>query len=257
MAMRITTWNINGLRSAVRGDFAEWLRTSRDDVVCLQEVKVEDDLLTPYWFPGYRAHFAPARRRGYAGVATLVRESAASIGIETGIGHALDDEGRVVTIYFSQFSVVNVYAPHSHRKLLRLDSKLAFLDALTSFILRKRGEGRRLILAGDFNVAHQDVDLSNPRANAKNAGFLEPERKWVSDLISCGYVDAFRAFDAAGGHYTWWSLLHDARPRNIGWRLDYIFVASELAPALAACWHQTERTGSDHCAVTAELNIEI
>ena len=163
--MRITTWNVNGLRATVRNDFEAWLRRAANDVVCLQEVKVQQDLLTTNWFVGYVAFWNSAERGGYSGVATLVREGLEVHGVTRGIGHPSDVEGRVLTVDFETFSLVNVYAPHSHRELTRVAEKVSFLEALDAFIAEKRAAGRPLVLVGDFNVAHTEIDLANPAPN--------------------------------------------------------------------------------------------
>ena len=253
--MRITTWNVNGLRATVRNDFEAWLRRAGNDVVCLQEVKVQEDLLTTNWFEGYVALWNSAERGGYSGVATLVRDGLKICGVTRGIGHRSDVEGRVLTVDFETFSLVNVYAPHSHRELTRVADKVSFLEALDAFIAAKRVSGRPLVLVGDFNVAHTEVDLANPVPNRGNAGFLPEERAWVDRLLASGFVDAFRHFEPGGGHYTWWSMRSTVRERNVGWRLDYVFVEETLRADLVACRHVPERTGSDHCPVEVEFTV--
>lgn len=256
LSVRISTWNVNGLRATVRNDFEAWLRRARNDVVCLQEVKVHEDLLTTNWFEGHVAYWNTAERGGYSGVATLVREGGLPVrGVTRGIGHKSDVEGRVLTVDFDAFSLVNVYAPHSHRLLTRLPEKISFLEALDAFITEKRSCGRPLILVGDFNVAHTEIDLANPRPNRGNAGFLPVERAWIDRLLANGFIDAFRHFEPEGGHYTWWSMRPTVRERNVGWRLDYVFVDQGLKEDLVACRHLPGRTGSDHCPVVVELTV--
>lgn len=252
--MRIVSWNVNGLRSLVRRDFDAWLQANDFDVLCLQEVKVEEDLLTSRWFAGYEAYWNPSRRPGQSGVATLVRAGLVASSCTRGIGHAAsDDEGRVLTLDVGDLRIVNVYAPHSHRKLTRLDAKMAFLDQFARFVERQRQPDRNLVLLGDFNIAHKEIDLANPRANMKNAGFLPDERAWMDEFLSNGFVDAFRAFEQGAGHYSWWSMREGVRERNVGWRLDYAIVEQRLAPRLKDCSMIPERTGSDHCPVVVQL----
>lgn len=249
------SWNVNGLRSLVRRDFQAWLNETNYDVVCLQEAKVAEDMLTALWFENYRAFYSPSERPGYAGVATLVRTDHEASSIRSGIGDKeLDKEGRILSLSVSGIRIVNVYAPHSHRKLIRLDTKIAFLEALTRFIQIERSRGVPLVLVGDFNVAHQEADLANPKANRSNAGFLPVERQWVTELLASGFIDAFRKFENSGGHYTWWSMRAGVREKNVGWRLDYAFVQSDLDHAITACSHLTNRTGSDHCPVAVEID---
>ena len=252
--MYIVSWNVNGLRSVVRRDFEEWLDATNHDVVCLQEVKLQEDLLTDNWFQNYKAFWNTSRRPGISGVATLVRDNLDVTSIRPGIGEpVLDAEGRVLTIDVAGIRVVNVYAPHSHRKLIRLDAKLVFLAALKRFIEELRSDGVPLILVGDFNIAHQEIDLANPKANQRNAGFLPVEREWVTELLASGFVDAFRHFELGGGNYTWCSMRQGVKARNVGWRLDYAFVEDSLIPSIIGCHHLPERNGSDHCPVVLEL----
>ena len=222
--MRISTWNINGLRSGVRSGFENWLAESKNDIVCLQEVKTQEDLLTRSWFVGYETHCNFARRAGYSGVATLIAPTLQPITVEMGIGDEMTNpEGRVLTTEFLHLLVVNAYAPHSHRLLTRLEHKRSFCRHFLIHLRKLTARGKPIIVVGDLNVAHQEIDLSNPKANRKNAGFLPEERQWFTDLLSEGLVDAFRTFESGGGHYTWWSPKR-VRERNIGWRLDYILV---------------------------------
>lgn len=252
--MRIATWNVNGLRSVVRRDFETWLAANKYDVVCLQEVKVEEDLLTTHWFDGYETYWNASRRAGHSGVATLVRQDRRVNNVLRGIGHQpLDAEGRVITLDVEGVRIANVYAPHSHRKLTRLDTKLAFLSHFTLFLDRQLSEFSSVVLVGDFNIAHRAIDLAKPTANMRNAGFLPEERAWLDSLLSNGFIDSFRMLHPGPGHYTWWSMIGDVRARNVGWRLDYALITEALLPRLEACDILTSREGSDHCPVLLTL----
>jgi exodeoxyribonuclease III len=254
--MRISTWNINGLRSGVRAGFESWLTGSNSDIVCLQEVKTQEDLLTRTWFKGYEAHWNSARKVGYSGVATLVRSSLKPLWIGSGIGdEATDAEGRVLAIQFDSFLLINVYAPHSHRKLTRLEHKRSFCEQFLRYVRQLRERRTPIIIVGDLNVAYQDIDLSNPSANRKNAGFLPEEREWFGALLAEGFLDAFRIFHRDGGHYTWWSMRQGVRDRNVGWRLDYILIDVALSSKVSACFHWTEQRGSDHCPVAIDIDV--
>ncbi|MCA1363690.1 exodeoxyribonuclease III [Bradyrhizobium sp. IC3069] len=252
--MKIATWNINGLRSSVRAGFQEWLGATKSDVVCLQEVKTEEDLLGNLWFPGYNAYWFGADRSGYSGVLTLVSTRINPISIQKGIGDPdIDREGRVLLVELGDLEIVNVYAPHSHRALTRLDFKLHFLRRLEEFIAERRRRGKPLIVVGDLNVALEERDVANYASNRKNAGFLPEERSWLDAFLKSGFSDAFRVFCEEPGHYTWWSPIKGVRERNIGWRLDYILVDKRLTQSLKSCFHMPEQKGSDHCPVIAEL----
>jgi exodeoxyribonuclease III len=167
----------------------------------------------------------------------------------------LDPEGRVLLTEFESFTLVNAYAPHSHRKLLRLDAKLHFCEQFLSYTRRIRLRGKPIIVVGDLNVAHQEIDLSNPVENKKNAGFLPEERRWMTALLEEGLIDAFRMFCADSGHFTWWSVRKGVRERNVGWRLDYVLVDSGLANRVKSCFHSPRQLGSDHCPVTVDIEL--
>jgi exodeoxyribonuclease-3 len=253
--MKISTWNINGLRSVVRAGFEKWLAASNNDIVCLQEVKTQEDLLGSVWFPGYRPHWFGADRLGYSGVVTLVSSRLFPISVRKGIGDpVIDGEGRVISVEFDQFEIVNVYAPHSHWKLTRLDFKLQFLDRLGEYIAHRKRRDKPLVIVGDLNISHAERDLTNFAANRNNAGFLPQERAWLDGILKNGFRDAFRVFCDDPGHYTWWSPIKGARERNIGWRLDYILIDERMIGCLKCCFHSPEQRGSDHCPVTAVLD---
>jgi exodeoxyribonuclease III len=252
MCIQLSTWNINGLRSSVRKGLQGWLVEGKFDVVCLQEVKSQEDLFGDGWFPGYASHWFSATKAGYSGVVTLVSPRLTPLSVRKGIGDpALDNEGRAVHVEFEKFEVLNVYAPHSHRQLTRLDVKLRFLDRLGAYIRERKRNGKPLVVAGDLNIAHESRDVANFAANGKNAGFLPEERQWLDDILRVGLRDAFRVFCGEPGHYTWWSPIKGVREKNIGWRLDYILVDERLADGLKACFHSPGQLGSDHCPVTA------
>lgn len=254
--MKIATWNINGLRSGMRAGFEAWLTAAGNDIVCLQEVKTEQDLLGTVWFPDYTSHWFNSTKRGYSGVVTLVSSKLKPVAVRSGIGHGqIDGEGRVLAIEFDNFEIVNVYAPHSHRQLTRLSFKLEFLACFTEYVSSRKNKGKPLIVVGDLNVAHDERDVANFASNRKNAGFRPEERAWLTEFLGSGFVDAFRAFNGEAGHYTWWSPIKGVRERNIGWRLDYILVDTRILGHLKSCFHSPSQTGSDHCPVSAELDI--
>lgn len=257
--MRISTWNVNGLRSALRKGFEQWLVASGSDIVCLQEVKMEEDLYTSSWFHPFRAYWSTAARRGYSGVATLVSPNLATRSTVIGIDGAANDmavsEGRVLTTEFDSFVLVNAYAPHSHRQLLRLEAKLKFGDSIAGYVQRLRRQEKPVIVVGDLNVAHEEIDLTNAKSNKANAGFRPEERRWMTDLLGLGLVDAFRVHCAEPGHYTWWSVRSGVRERNVGWRLDYILVDDRLKDRIRRCFHSPEQLGSDHCPVTVDIDF--
>jgi exodeoxyribonuclease-3 len=254
--MRISSWNVNGVRSALRTGLADWLTESKSDLVCLQEVKTQENLLSPLVFPGYDAYWHTARRSGYSGVATLVPASVTVPTIWRGCGDSrTDDEGRVLTLDVGPFIIVNAYAPHSHRELSRLEYKRSFAQKFVTFVKELRTSGKPLVIAGDLNVAFEERDLANPAANRKNAGFLPEERAWFGELLENGFHDAFRLFTSENGHYTWWSMRKGVRDRNVGWRLDYLLVDMALSSKVAQCFHWPRQYGSDHCPVSLDIDL--
>lgn len=254
--MRISSWNVNGVRSALRKGLDVWLTQAKSDLVCLQEVKVQENLLSSLLFVGYDTYWHTARRSGYSGVATLVSTSLSGGAIRRGCGDSkTDDEGRVLSLDIGPFIIVNTYAPHSHRELIRLEHKRSFAQSFITFVKELRRSGKPLIIAGDLNVAFDERDLANPVANRKNAGFLPEERAWFGELLENGFNDAFRLFTSESGHYTWWSTRKGVRDRNIGWRLDYFLVDVALSSRVSRCFHWTKQYGSDHCPLSMDIDL--
>jgi exodeoxyribonuclease III len=254
--MKLCSWNVNGIRSVHQKGFLDWLRNENPDVVCLQEVKANPDQVPVEVrdIDGYRSSWHPATKRGYSGV--TIYSKVPVISVKTGLGHdAFDCEGRVIQAEFADFVLLNAYFPNSQRDHARLGFKLDFCEAMLAHMDQLRSAGKNVVLCGDFNIAHQDIDLKNPKQNEKNAGFLPEERAWFSKLMGQGYLDAFRLFQPEGGHYTWWSYRPTIRERNIGWRLDYFVCNPEMRNRIQACTHRPQILGSDHCPVVLELGM--
>ena len=202
--MKITSWNVNGLRSVIRAKHDTWLYESGHDIICLQEVKMQEDLLTDGMFYPNTSYWNSALKAGYSGVTTIINPRMTPLVIQKGISdYKLDEEGRVLTTEFEIFILVNTYAPHSHRKLLRLEEKERFILKFIKFIHKLRESNKPIIIVGDLNVAHQEIDLFNYKTNKKNAGFLPQERQWMTDLISMGFIDAFRFLNPEKKDYSW------------------------------------------------------
>jgi exodeoxyribonuclease-3 len=254
--VRLFSWNVNGIRAAWRGGLARWLRRERPDVVCIQEVKAHpDDLPEGMVHPlGYQSFWHPARKIGYSGVTTYTRLE--PLAVSYGMGRReFDDEGRVLFTEFERFVLVNAYFPNSGRDHSRLEFKLRFCQAIARRLNRMRRAGKNVVMCGDYNIAHQAIDLRNPTQNRNNAGFLPEERAWMTRFLRRGYIDAFRYFCDEPGHYTWWSYRPTVRERNIGWRVDYFCVNAEFEGALARAFHQPKVLGSDHCPIGLELRL--
>ncbi|MDW8271369.1 MAG: exodeoxyribonuclease III [Bacteroidota bacterium] len=263
----IVTWNVNGLRAAYRNGLRAYIEQQRPDILCLQEIRVHPEQLDRTMHPpvGYSEYYAPARiRKGYSGVALLTRLRPDAV-VE-GIGEErFDREGRVLRADFGSVSVVSLYAPKGYsaddargepRKVERLHFKLAFYRALVSYVKKLRSAGRKVILSGDFNTAHTELDLARPKENQQTSGFLPEERQAFDDLLRTGLVDIFRRFVSEGGHYTWWSQRQNARARNIGWRIDYHLVDETLVPYVLNAYIQPNVYGSDHCPVVLEIRSD-
>ena len=252
--MRLFSWNVNGIRACAERGFLRWFEAQAADVVCLQEIKarpeqLDEELRRPL---GYHAVWHPARRPGYSGVALFSRRS--PLAVREGIGNPeIDREGRVLVAEYRGFVLVNAYFPNSQRDHARLGFKLKFCNVMLRFLNRLRRGGKKVIVCGDFNIAHTEIDLRNPKSNQDNAGFLPEERAWLDRFTKHGYIDAFRHFCDEPEHYTWWSYRAGVRERNIGWRIDHFFVGPELRRRMRSAFHQPEVLGSDHCPIGLEL----
>jgi len=249
--MKLISWNVNGLRAVLRKNFLEFLDAERPDILCLQETRCHPDEVEQLWPAHYATHWNAAERKGYSGTAVFTRHR--PLNVTTGIGRDEHDrEGRVLTAEFADFFLVNVYVPNSQRELTRLAYRQQWDRDFLRY-LRKLERRKPVVWCGDLNVAHTEIDLANPKANVKNHGFTPEERAGFSAFVRAGFVDTFREFERGGGHYTWWSQMHNARARNIGWRLDYFLVSAALRPRLKSAFIRTEVPGSDHCPVGIEL----
>ena len=255
--MKLVTWNVNGLRSVHRKDFLKWFTEEKADLVCLQEIKigrenVEAEELLGH--PGkYNSYWSFAEKAGYSGL--VIYSKREPEGVREGLGLSeFDREGRWLEADFKNLTLVNSYFPNSQRDHARLSYKLAFCRAAEKRLETLRAKGRQVLLCGDFNIAHKEIDLKNPKSNAKNAGFLPEERAWMDRLIGeLGWIDAFREFEKGPGHYTWWSYRPGVREKNVGWRLDYFVTNPEERARLKSAIHRFEVMGSDHCPVRIEL----
>jgi exodeoxyribonuclease-3 len=256
--MRIQSWNVNGIRAAQKKGFEKWFAECGADVVCLQETKANQDQLDAFLLrpQGYYSYWHSAEKAGYSGTAIYSREE--PIRIVTGMGiPEIDREGRVLVAEFERpglrLAVINAYFPNSQREHTRLGFKLAFCDAMLEFCRSYVEKGMDVVLCGDFNIAHEAIDLKNPKSNEKNAGFLPEERAWMSKFLAAGFVDTFRHFEKGPGHYTWWSYRPGVREKNIGWRLDYHCVNARLMDRVEASRIHPSILGSDHCPVEIVL----
>lgn len=253
--LSLVSWNVNGIRAAEKKGFLDWLKTSKHDIVCLQETKAHVGQLSPKLVHpgGYESYWSSAVRKGYSGTVIYTRPS--PIFAETTFGDPfLDGEGRIVLLEYEKFYLFNVYFPNGGSGEERLKFKLEFykrfLDLMESY--RKK---KPVVLCGDVNTAHTEIDLARPKENANTSGFMQIERDWVEKYINKGYIDTFRMFEKEGGHYTWWDMKSGARARNVGWRIDYFLVSEELKKNVKKAWVDAKVMGSDHCPVGIELSL--
>lgn len=254
--MRIISWNVNGIRAGERKGFLTWLAGCEADVVALQEIKAAPEQLSAALRApaGYHAHWLPAQRPGYSGVATL--SCAAPLEVRRGLGDPrFDAEGRVLVTRFPAFTLFNVYVPSGTTGPERVAFKLDFTAALREALRAELEAGRSLVVVGDLNTAYAEIDLARPRENQRTSGFMPEERAALGELFAIGLVDSFRHLHPTAVKYSWWTQRAGARERNVGWRLDYILVSRDLAPHIVAADTHPEVTGSDHCPVSVELAL--
>jgi len=252
--MKIISWNVNGLRAVGKKGFWEWLKKSGPDVVCLQETKIGENQLDfdLLYLKNYFAYFNSAKRKGMWGTAVFSKKK--PLGVETKIGlERFDNEGRSLRLDFAEFSLLNLYLPHGGRQKENLGYKLEVYEYLIGYLKEFLEQQKKLVLAGDFNIAHKEIDLARPKENQNNIMFTPEERNQVDCLLALGFIDTFRKFHKEGGHYSWWPYSFEARKRNLGWRIDYIFVSQVLAPKLKNAFILSQVAGSDHCPVGAEI----
>ncbi len=259
--MKIISWNVNGLRACWKKGLKSWLEDLSFDFICLQEIKmhpeqVEKDIPDFAQLEDtYSIHWEPAKKKGYSGVAVLSQKKyRKDLTAISGLGVSqFDDEGRILTIEMPDFYLLNCYFPNSGREHKRLDYKLAFCAEIKALSKRLKPQ-KEILICGDFNIAHQPLDLANPKTNKKTAGFLPEERQWLTNFLDQDFVDVFREkHPEQNGHYTWWSYRNDCRQRNIGWRIDYFLATQVLAKKIKRVTHYPAVLGSDHCPVMLEF----
>ncbi len=254
--MRLISWNVNGIRAVEKKGFLKWFREESPDVLCLQETKAEKAQLGAGLVdvPGYTSFWCSAQKKGYSGVAVYVKK--APLSVEYGIGQErFDTEGRTLILDLGRFVLFNIYFPNGGAGNKRVPFKMDFYEHFLKAAEGFRKHGRSVIVCGDVNTAHEEVDLARPRENQKNTGFLPQERAWVSKFVKAGYCDTFRHFCPDGGHYSWWDYKTAARERDVGWRIDYFFVSRDLVPKLTEAFILKNVHGSDHCPVGIDIKF--
>ncbi|MBR2495316.1 exodeoxyribonuclease III [Helicobacter sp.] len=249
--MKLISWNVNGLRACMNKGFMEFFNAVNADVFCIQESKMHRDQ-AEFDFSGYYEYWNSAEKKGYSGVAIFSKQEPLSVGYDMGIAHH-DKEGRIITAEYSDFYLVNVYTPNSKRELERLEYRMEWEDDFRAF-LKVLEFKKPVIVCGDLNVAHKEIDLKNPKTNRRNAGFTDEEREKISTLLDSGFTDTYRHFyPDKEGAYTWWSYMGKARANNTGWRIDYFLCSKILDSRLKSASIYPEILGSDHCPVGIEI----
>ena len=252
--MKFISWNVNGLRACLKKGFLEFYQRERPDFCCLQETKMEQGQADVELGEGVLEYWNSAEKKGYSGVALFTKTEPQSVAYGLGIEEH-DHEGRVITADYGEFHLVTVYTPNSQNELKRLDYRMTWEDAFREYLVKLDAE-KPVIVCGDMNVAHEEIDLKNPKTNRRNAGFTDEERGKMTELLAAGFTDTFRHFNPTlEGVYSWWSYRFKAREKNAGWRIDYFIVSKALESKLDGAKIHTEILGSDHCPV--ELTIDI
>lgn len=249
--MRLVSWNVNGLRACVRKGFLDYFQEVDADIFCVQETKLQSGQIE-LDLKGYHQYWNYAEKKGYSGTAVFTKEEPLSVhygDVEN------EPEGRIITLEFPKFYLVNVYTPNSQRDLARLPYRLEWEDRIRSYLI-DLDKDKPVLLCGDLNVAHQEIDLRNPKSNQGNSGFTKEERAKMSELLNTGFIDTFRYFyPEKEGAYTWWSYINKARERNIGWRIDYFIASNRLSSFLKTADIHSHVMGSDHCPIVLEIDF--
>ncbi len=253
--MKLISWNVNGIRAVEKKGFSDWVKRESPDILCLQETKATEEQIPKdiQNLPYKQFYLSASSRKGYSGVGLLTKIEPQSV--KFGMGEEeFDREGRVISADYGDFVLFNVYFPNGKASEERLDFKLRFYRKFLEVVKDLKDRGRGVIICGDVNTAHKEIDLARPKENEKVSGFLPVEREWIDKLIEEGFIDTFRMFVKEGGHYSWWDYKSRARERNVGWRIDYFFVSENLKDRVKDAFILSDVYGSDHCPVGIVLD---
>ena len=251
--MKLISWNVNGIRACINKGFKDFFNEIDADIFCIQETKCQKDQID-LEFKGYTSYWNSAEKKGYSGTAIFTKQKPISVTYGIGIEEH-DKEGRVITLEFEKFYMINIYTPNSKRELERLEYRQIWEDEIRKYML-KLNKNKPVIMCGDLNVAHNEIDLKNPKTNRHNAGFTDEERNKMTELLDAGFVDAFRVlYPDKENAYSWWSYMGHAREKNVGWRIDYFIVSKSIENCIKEAKIHSEIFGSDHCPVELEINI--
>ncbi len=254
--LKLLSWNVNGIRAVAKKGFHEWLKQANPDILCIQETKAWkeqlDESLTN--IDSYHAYFAEAYKKGYSGVAIYTKQKPLSI--KKGIGiEEFDREGRILIAEYPEFTLFNIYYPNGKAREERLKYKMDFYEAFQKYVVKLKKQGKKIIICGDVNTAHKEIDLARPKPNSKVSGFLPEERAWIDRFLAAGFIDTLRMFNTNAEVYTWWDMMTRARDRNVGWRIDYFFISENLRENITNAFTLPDVMGSDHCPVGIEVKV--
>jgi len=254
--MKVLSWNVNGIRAVDRKGFFQWFTKEKPDVICLQEIKAQKEQLPSHLrnTPNYHLYINSAEKKGYSGVATYTKQKPLDVKMGFGI-EKFDREGRILITEYSKFILFNIYFPNGKKNQERLDYKLDFYDTFLAYADNLKAKGKNIVVCGDFNTAHKEIDLARPKENEKISGFLPIERAWIDTFIDHGYIDTFREFNKQSEQYSWWDMKTRARERNVGWRIDYFFVNKEFMKYVKNAFILQDVLGSDHCPIGIEIEV--
>ena len=254
--MKIISYNVNGIRAALKKDFVGWLKAANPEVLCLQETKAVEEQVDMIEIEalGYNHYWFSAQKKGYSGVAILSKVAPKHVEFGTGIDH-IDFEGRVIRADFEHCSVISLYLP-SGTNMARLDHKFMFMDDFKAYVDQLKQEIPNLVICGDYNICHQAIDIHDPVRNKNVSGFLPEERAWLDGFLNSGFIDSFRSLNPEPHHYSWWSYRANSRANNKGWRIDYALVSAPLKDTIERAYILPEAHHSDHCPVVVELTLE-
>lgn len=254
--LKLISWNVNGIRAAAKKGLLDWLKSESPDIFCVQETKawieqLDDNLIN---VDGYHSYFSKPERKGYSGVAVYTKIKPVSVQAGLGVPE-FDTEGRTLILEFDEFVLFNIYYPNGKQNPERLKYKLGFYEAFQIVCTKIRDTGKKIVICGDVNTAHKEIDLARPKENSTVSGFLPEERAWIDRFLDYGFIDTLRLFNDKPEIYTWWDMVTRARERNVGWRIDYFFISDNLKENITNAFTLPEIMGSDHCPVGIELKF--
>jgi exodeoxyribonuclease-3 len=254
--LRLLSWNVNGIRAIQKKGFLDWFKKENPDIICLQETKAHPDQLTDELknVSGYESYFSSAEKKGYSGVVTYTKIKPVSV--QQGLGiKKFDSEGRFIITEFEEFTLFNIYFPNGKASDERLQYKMEFYETFLKHCKKLLKENKKIVVCGDVNTAHKEIDLARPKENSQTSGFLPQEREWIDKFLAAGFIDSFRKFNQEPENYTWWDMVTRARDRNVGWRIDYFYISANLKDNIKSAIIHSAVMGSDHCPIEIELKF--